>query len=73
MCFHTKLFWYLLDWYTNCGNEGTHNDKKNCAVPVTPMKKFDGAVEITTFNEEVKNKELMIKMFCHSNENKNWS
>ena len=73
MCHHTKLFWYFLDEHTNCGQEGTHNAMKNCAAPVTPKHNLDRAVEINTFNEEVKNKEIMIQMCRRSNEDKNWS
>ena len=72
MCHHTKLLWYFLDEHTNCGQEGTHNGKKNCASPLLPLQNLDRSVEVLTFNERVKYQELMINMCRHSNKKKNW-
>ena len=73
MCHFTRFLWYFLDEHTNCGQGGTHNEKKNCVSPVTLTQNLDGSVEVITFNEEVKYQELMTNM-CHcSNKNKNWS
>ena len=73
MCHQTKLFWYFLDKHTNCGQEGTPNGKKNCASPLLPTQNLDRSVKINTFNEEVKNKEIMSQMCRCNNEDKNWS
>ena len=59
-----------MDKHTNYGQEGTNNNEKNCAALVTPTDRLDWSVEITTLNDEVKSKDLMVKMCCLSNEDK---